>query len=107
MKTRLIVLSLIFTIIVSLIAAGCQSPAPSPTPKPSPSPTPAPAPSLPSIKIGHLRPLTGHQAQTGERMVRGFAFALEQDIRSQEEKLKSSLKMMAQNLKLPWTKPGN
>jgi branched-chain amino acid transport system substrate-binding protein len=78
MKTRLIVLSLIFTIIVSLIAAGCQSPAPSPTPKPSPSPTPAPAPSLPSIKIGHLRPLTGHQAQTGERMVRGFAFALEQ-----------------------------
>ncbi len=52
------------------------APAPAPAPAPKPAPTPAPAPAEP-IKIGHMRPLTGHMAATGKRMIEGGAFAFE------------------------------
>ena len=72
----ILILTVVFT---SLLIGGCQTTPTTPAAKtPAATQPTTPPPALPPIKIGHLRPLTGHQAQTGERMVRGFAFALEQ-----------------------------
>jgi branched-chain amino acid transport system substrate-binding protein len=77
MNKVLIIILIIVVFTTSLLIGGCQ-PTPPPPPTKAPAVTPEPSPTLPPIKIGHLRPLTGNQALTGERMVRGFAFALEQ-----------------------------
>lgn len=74
---RLFLVPLVILLVAGLVLGGCAEPAPSPTPTPTPSPAPAPAPAAP-IKIGHLRPLTGHMAITGERMVRAGEFAFEE-----------------------------
>jgi TRAP-type C4-dicarboxylate transport system substrate-binding protein len=45
---RLLILSLILAIAVSLVLTGCTEPAETPTPTPTPSPTPTPTPSTPA-----------------------------------------------------------
>lgn len=64
---RLFLIPLMIVLVCSLIFGGCAKPAP----------TPAPAPA-PPIKIGHIRPLTGHMAIVGERMIRAGDFGFEE-----------------------------
>jgi len=59
-KVFLVALAII--VVSGLIFSGCA----------------APAPPAPPIKIGHIRPLTGHMAITGERMIRAGDFAFEE-----------------------------
>ncbi len=78
---KILVPLLLVALITSLVMSGCAKPAPAPAPPaPAPVPPPAPAPpeELPPIKIGHIRPLTGHMAITGERMIRSGDFAFEE-----------------------------
>jgi branched-chain amino acid transport system substrate-binding protein len=62
---KTIVFSLVvFVVLVSILLTGCQ---------------PAKAPSgAGTIKIGHIRPLTGHMAIAGQRMVKGAQLAFEE-----------------------------
>lgn len=81
----------IMVILVSFVIAGCSQPAPAPaptptptpapTPAPAPAPTPAPAPAPAAggvIKIGHMRPLTGANAETSQVMIKAFDLAFKQ-----------------------------
>jgi branched-chain amino acid transport system substrate-binding protein len=77
--TKQAVLALFLAVLIVVITlAGCGAPAPTPPVAPKPEAKPEPAASLPPIKIGHIRALTGGSAITSKKMVEGFNFGLEQ-----------------------------
>ncbi len=61
MKYKLVLRSMVFTLLASLVITSCAAPtpapAPAPSPMPAPAPTPAPTPEQITIKVVTYRPL--------------------------------------------------
>ncbi len=63
MRKTIVFSLVVFVVLASILLTGCQ---------------PAPAPSgAGTIKIGHIRPLTGYMAIAGEKMIKGAQLAFE------------------------------
>jgi branched-chain amino acid transport system substrate-binding protein len=77
MKGKFLFISILIVIVASLVLIGCQAPPPSTPPTTAPPTTTAPPAAAGVIKIGHIRPLTGHMAISGTRMIKGFQVAID------------------------------
>jgi branched-chain amino acid transport system substrate-binding protein len=64
MKAKILFISVLIVIVASMVMIGCQAPPPTP-------------PTGGVIKIGHIRPITGHMAISGTRMIKGFQEAID------------------------------
>ncbi len=74
MKAKILFIPVLIIIIASMVMVGCQ---PTPATPPAGGPPTTAPPTAGVIKIGHIRPLTGHMAISGTQMIKGAQVAFD------------------------------